>query len=206
VSDPIKIDVDLDKACTRCGSFGATPRGLCLECIAEEVADRPTDKERTMGKPTQREVVKAEWRRMPEVESIVAEIVAKHHRHLEHAQIVVLGKPKASKALGKVNVAKAKRATEAMNALLRDEIGEVHYIIEIGLDEWGRLLASDRRKVIDHELMHFAGLDEDSERWLLVGHDVEAFTEEIKRHGAWTPELRTFCAAAKQLDLPGVTR
>lgn len=37
MSDRVEISIDLDKACTRCGSFGATGRGLCLECIRKEV-------------------------------------------------------------------------------------------------------------------------------------------------------------------------
>jgi hypothetical protein len=62
-----------------------------------------------MRKRKRRELIKIEWRRMPEVEAIVDELVKKHHRHLERAKIVVLGKPKAGKSHGKVNVAKASR-------------------------------------------------------------------------------------------------
>jgi putative metallopeptidase len=49
--------------------------------------------------------------------------------------------------------------------------------------------------------MHFSGQDE-AGKWGLVGHDVEAFTAEMKRHGAWSADLQLFCREVKQLDLP----
>jgi len=142
-----------------------------------------------------------DWERLQLVEKIVDEIVAEHHPHLARAKIVVLGKPKAGKRGGKVNVAKASKAAAALNALVKDEIGEVHYQIAIGLDGWDKLSPKQRRIVLDHELMHFAGQDE-AGKWVLVGHDVEAFTAEIRRHGAWTLELEIFCREAQQLALP----
>lgn len=30
-----KLEIDMDKECERCHEMGATPSGLCLECIAE---------------------------------------------------------------------------------------------------------------------------------------------------------------------------
>lgn len=146
------------------------------------------------------EKVKVEWHRMPEVEAIVQEIVAKDHRHLERAKILVLGKPKASMRGGKVNIAKAKRATEALNALVREELGAVHYLIEVGVDIWDELDSKKRRIVLDHELCHFTGQD-DKGKWQLVGHDVEEFTAIIRRHGAWTVDLELFATEIKQLSL-----
>jgi len=148
-----------------------------------------------------KELVKVEWRRMLETEPLVDELVKKHHRHLERAKIVILGKPKAGKAHGKVRVATARKAPAGLNALVKDEIGEVHYIIEIGLDAWDKLTPKGRRIVLDHELCHFAGQDE-AGRWGMLGHDVEEFTAILERHGAYRPELEIFVRAAKQLELP----
>lgn len=154
-----------------------------------------------MTRRRKKELVKVEWRRMPEVEAIIDELVKKHHRHLERARIVVLGKPKAGKRRGKTNVATASKAPAALNALVKDEIGEVHYQIAIGLDAWDKLDAKKRRIVLDHELCHFAGQDE-AGKWGLVGHDVEEFTTILGRHGAWTADLELFVKQAKQLELP----
>lgn len=159
-----------------------------------------------MAKP-KAEKVKVEWRRMPEVEALIEEIVEQHHRHLARAKILALGKPKATKrAGGKVNVAKAKRATPALNALVKDELGEVHYLVEVGIDAWDGLDAKQRRIVLDHELCHFVGQDLETDKWGLVGHDVEEFTDILRRHGAWTADLQLFAKECQQLslDLSGV--
>src|SRR6266851_7718699 len=64
-----------------------------------------------------------EWERREDIEKVVAELVEKWHGHLARARIIVLGKPKAGKVGGKVNVAKAKRVTPAIQALLKDASG-----------------------------------------------------------------------------------
>jgi hypothetical protein len=155
-----------------------------------------------MARKAKKEKPKEEWRRMLEADPVVQDLVHKHHRHLERAKIVVLGKPKADKRGGKVNVAKAKRATPELQALIKELAGEdVHYVILVGLDAWEKLDTKNRRSVLDHELCHFTGQDLDTGKWGMVGHDVEAFTAEIVRHGAWTEELRRFCKEARQLSL-----
>src|SRR5918996_1100000 len=104
-----------------------------------------------MAKKAKKEKPKEEWRRMPEAEAVVADLVQRHHRHLERAKIIVLGKPKAGKRGGKVNVGKAKRATPELQALIKEIAGEeVHYVILIGLDAWEKLETKARRIVLDH--------------------------------------------------------
>jgi hypothetical protein len=148
-----------------------------------------------------KEPVKTEWERMPEADSLARQLIEKHHKHLERATVLCLGKPKASKRGDKVNIAKARKVTKAMNALLKDSnVGEGHYLIEIGLDAWRALDKEKRKIVLDHELMHMAGQD-DKGHWTTVGHDIEAFTEEIRRYGAWTAELEIFAKEARQLSL-----
>jgi hypothetical protein len=33
------IEINMDKACVRCGRKGATPGGLCLSCIANSICE-----------------------------------------------------------------------------------------------------------------------------------------------------------------------
>lgn len=143
-----------------------------------------------------------EWTRMHQVEETVADLVRKHHSHLERATIFVLGKPKASKRSGgKVNVAKARRCTEALRALVKDEIGEAHYIIEVGKDAWEALSQDTKKIVLDHELCHFAGQD-DKGKWGLLDHDVAEFRSIIERYGLYSADLELFAkTAAEQLEL-----
>ena len=149
-----------------------------------------------------------EWERQPLIEKLVTELVEKYHAHLVRARIIVLGKPKASKTHGKVNVAKAKRATPAIQALLRDASGvDVHYLIEVGMDAWDGQSARQKRAILDHELHHFTGVEVDDkgrEKWGLCGHDVQEFTAVVRRHGAYHADLEVFVSAIQQLKLPGV--
>ena len=151
-----------------------------------------------------------EWERQPLIEKQVTELVEKFHAHLTRARIIVLGKPKASKSNGKVNVAKAKRATPAIRALLKDALGvDVHYLIEIGMDEWqgGRLSAHQKRATLDHELHHFTGVEVDDqgrETWGMRAHDVQEFTAVVRRYGAYHADLEVFVQEIRQLKLPGV--
>lgn len=143
-----------------------------------------------------------EWVRHYVLEKDVEELVEKIHPHLRAAKIVVLQKPKAGKRHGRVLITQTKRASEATAALLKDEIGPLHYVIEIGKDAWDTLSQERKKVVLDHALCYCAGQDPDKGTWKLRGPDVEEFTQIIERHGLWTGELEIFSKeAAKQLEL-----
>jgi putative metallopeptidase len=145
---------------------------------------------------------KIEWRRMPEVEALIEGIVKKHHKHLDRARIVVLGKPKAARHLGKRVEVVVRKPTSATQALLAGEDApEVAYLIEVGLDLWGELDPKGKRRLLDYALCHFTGRN-DKDTWEVVGPDVEFFTEHYKRWGAHTASEEMFVEAARQLDLP----
>ena len=140
-----------------------------------------------------------EWRRMPELDPVVAELVAQHHPHLERASIVCVGKPKAAKKGDRYNVAKFRKVTALWRTLL-GEHEQVDYVIEVGLDQWARLEARERRIVLDHELCHGAGQDDEG-RWTLVGHDLEEFRAIVRRYGKWSPDVELFVNEVAQLPL-----
>lgn len=155
------------------------------------------------GRRKKQKKAPVEWERMYEVEKTVADLIKKHHGHLERATIFCLGKPKAAKRSGgKVNVAKARRCTDGVRALLKDQVGEARYIIEIGKDAWQTLDHETKKIVLDHELCHFAGQDDKSGKWRLVDHDVAEFRAIIERYGLYSADLELFAKeAAKQLEL-----
>jgi len=153
------------------------------------------------GKKPKKEVVKAEWRRLPEVEALVEEIVLKFHKGLERAKIAVLGKPTAGKRMGKRVITTVHRPTAAMNALHSEEQGEIHYWIGVGMDAWGELDQKAKRRELDRALSHFIGLNEKGV-WQIIGPDVQEFTDILRRYGPYNAELEMFVEAARQLDLP----
>jgi len=192
------ITVDLDRACPVCGKKGATitptgAPGSCLKCTTTRIT-----KEIQMAKKPADPQAK-EWRRMPELDPTVADLVAKHHPHLERAHIVCVGKPKAGKKGNRYNVAKFRKVTALYRTLL-GEYEEVDYLIEVGLDQWERLEARQRRIVLDHELCHGGGQDEEG-RWTVVEHDLEEFRAIVKRYGKWSPDVELFVDAVAQLPL-----
>lgn len=129
------------------------------------------------------------WVREIAAEVMVSELVLKHHTHLERATIVVVSKPKASKKAGKIVYATIQVASDLVRILSEED---PDYVITLGRDEWGHMQMDMKWAILDHELCHADGRDEESEKWLLVGHDVEEFGAVIRRHGLWRLGLRAF--------------
>ena len=192
------ITVDVDLACPDCGKLGATltatgAAGPCLACVTKRLTKEgrmPQDPADPQSK---------EWRRMPELDPIVAELVAQYHPHLERAHIVCVGKPKAGKKGNRFNVAKFRKVMPLYRTLL-GEHEQVDYVIEVGLDLWERLEARERRIVLDHELCHGGGQDDEG-RWTVVEHDLEEFRAIVRRYGKWSPDVELFVDAVAQLPL-----
>lgn len=68
-------------------------------------------------------------------------------------------------------------------------------------DNWALLRPEGRAALVDHFLEHIER-DFHSGRWRLRDHTVQAFREEIERHGPWNASLReAFQAMPKQGDL-----
>lgn len=147
-------------------------------------------------------VNKYEWTRLGLVEDVVHDLVKRHHQHLMRATIIVLGKPKATRALGRTIIATPRKVSAAMQALLKDHIGEAHYLIEIGQDEWEKLDGKTKRIHLDRALCCFGGHDIEKDRWTMATYDVQEFTPIVARHGAWNATLEVFGRTlAQQLDL-----
>ena len=68
------------------------------------------------------------------------------------------------------------------------------YLLTINHDAWEQFSMKQKRALVDHELHHMAKrkAKDGSTRWLLRQHDVEEFTEIVKRYGAWTSSLSRF--------------
>jgi hypothetical protein len=146
--------------------------------------------------------VKVEWERIPIVEKMINELIQVIHKPLERAKIVALGKPRGSRSMCCGGIAKLTTPSKALRALVKDDIGDVHYVAILGQDRWDKLETEAKKRVLDHILCHAGGLDDEKGTWFLVDHDVSEFTAVIKRHGLdESPGLRAFAQAAKQLKL-----
>lgn len=148
-----------------------------------------------MAKRKRKPVV--EYQALPEAQDICRKLVMQWHGHLADAYVLVVGKPGPSP---RPKAAWTKRATPMDKFLLAKAGERADYLIVVMLDQWAAWTPKQKEIVLDHELTHCSGRNERG-LWALRDHDVEEFTEILERHGAWTPRLDKFVAAARQLPL-----
>ena len=148
---------------------------------------------------------KPEYERLPLVEKDLRELALKLHSHLERAKIYAVGKPRGSKTMCCGGIGKLTKVSKTIRTLVKDDLGDAHYLAILGLDKWRALDAEAKKRVLDHLLCHGLGQDSETDEWKLAPHDVQEFTAVIQRHGLDdSPGLRAFVQAAKQLKLVGV--
>lgn len=147
-----------------------------------------------------RSVVIEEWERMEDAERMVKEVVAAYHPHLKGVEILCVGRPKATQRGGKLTLAKARRIRKVEQVFLEQAGIHARFLIEIAVDMWKIAEWKGKEALIDHELSHFGEREDGGVR--MRAHDVEEFTEVLRRRGAWKPDLRKFVEVGKQLELP----
>lgn len=144
--------------------------------------------------------VKVEWIRLPLVEKMINELIQLVHKPLERAKIYAVGKPKGTAKMCCGGVAKLSIPSKAVKALVKDDLGDVHFVAVVGLDKWEQLDQDGKKRVLDHLLAH--GCCGEDGGWSLVDHDVAEFAAIIRRHGLdESPGLRQFAKEIKQLKL-----
>lgn len=80
------------------------------------------------------------------------------------------------------------------------------FLIVIDAGFWAQANDRDKEALVYHELLHirqsldqFGALKFNKDGfpvWQIVGHDVEAFNDEVRRYGAWHDGISQFIAAA----------
>lgn len=155
-----------------------------------------------------------EYWRAPEVERIANELIVKHHDHLNRTDVVIkcVFRDPAAKSKGRVVYGKARKVSGLTAYLVglehndRLDDGEPadFFVVEIAHEPWQGLTGRQRHALVDHELCHLdVELDENGgDRKLCTrGHDLEEFTEVVKRHGLWRPTVVQFAETAKAAQL-----
>ncbi len=147
----------------------------------------------------------------PEAEKLGTERIGKYHPHLAEAYILYLFTTARRTRQSKVVLGSAQKLSDLQRFLssgnAQDASEGADFIILLSQGEWKDLNEGQRNALVDHELLHCQrnGHDDDgSPIWGLRGHDVEAFAEEIRRHGLWKEDVREFAESVKQLALPEV--
>lgn len=138
------------------------------------------------------------WRCPDEVAAMADKIIDAYHTHLEGARILFLFRDQAAKSAGKLIAGKASKMSPKDNALA-DATPPYAFKIELAHDLWTLNNESWRRALLDHELCHCGGDEEDG--WEIIAHDLEEFACIVERHGLWKSDVKDFCGRVDQLDL-----
>ena len=92
--------------------------------------------------------------------------------------------------------------------MLRAWVGEVDFLIVLSRTFWDAASELEREALVHHEALHmgqevdkygtprFNAISGDPV-WGLVGHDLEAFDQEVRRYGRWKSDIGSFLDAAK---------
>jgi len=143
------------------------------------------------------------YRPAPEVEREIRLLVDSDvHPQLVGIPISACFRSKAKAKRSKIVLATAQLVTGRsayLAAAMHD--GADFYLIEVAEDEWETLSAEQRRALVDHELTHCAGVDPETRKLAIRGHDLEEFVCIVERHGAWTQDVATFAKSCQQLTL-----
>lgn len=133
-----------------------------------------------------------DFERASEVERLAEKLITEHHKHLERANIVYLFRTGSWLSNGQIVYGRAARVTGQYEYLLNAD-----FIITINKDEWDKGDAKLREALLDHELSHCVlGVS----GWGIRQHDVQDFTDVIKRRGLWTEGLQLFHKAAQEYE------
>jgi predicted SprT family Zn-dependent metalloprotease len=145
-----------------------------------------------------------------EVREIAEELIDKYHPHLKDAKDVIgyYFREGSSDWAGK-----AKKCT----AFERYVTGKMLFVF-INAEAWNAMKHEQRVALVDHELCHFSrksfkDIDPETKEWITIyedknesdswsirEHDVEEFSDVIKRHGLWDTGIEKFAAAVREAD------
>jgi hypothetical protein len=142
--------------------------------------------------------------------AMLAQLVASYHEDLIDARIALAWctswKPDVD---GKVTLGKCKKTSD-----LDREFADYDFIILIRRSFWrdDRVTNDQRLALLDHELCHAAikrdpnGEPMEDERgrhvYRVRKHDIEEFTDIVRRHGCYKADLEEFAAALRKSGVP----
>lgn len=161
----------------------------------------------------------------PDVEQVAEIVIEQSHEHLAEADIRYAFRSEPKKTKGRVALATVQRVTgvpayladgpqyrDKVNpltgqAVLNEDTGEVQqvpvenapfFLVLVWNHAWQAMSQPQRNALIDHELCHIR--EDDNGGLVLIGHDLEEFTDIVKRHGQWSPDIAAIIKAAEDFE------
>lgn len=155
------------------------------------------------------------YERSNEIEKMARGIIKQHHPDLASKNIVYVFQEKKEKETGesKAQMRKGKpvfadiKVIGGLNAFLvsgearTDENGPTPFAVMIvSKHAWNSLKPEYREAMIDEQLCR-VDYDIETGRPSIIAYDVNAFSLNVRRYGAWHNDLATFLKVAKQYPL-----
>jgi len=140
--------------------------------------------------------VKLELWDADEVKEIAEKLIPKYHSELVDARIKYLFRSVAKKHGERITLGTCSKISGR-----QEHLTNLDFVIEIAYDSWTQLSPTQRTALVDHELCHAKGLEDDKTgemKWSTVPHDVEEFREIINRHGLWGPDLELLAQSIEE--------
>lgn len=146
-------------------------------------------------------------------QELAVDLIAEHHEHLEEARILWLFTTAKSTRGGRAVLGKSKRLGAEARFLSSGNVSireGYDFVLVIAEQSWTSMGASQRLALVDSLLCRCAIREVENKTtgrvtktWYTVSPDVEEFSEVIRRHGLWLPELKTMARAigSKQLRM-----
>jgi hypothetical protein len=142
--------------------------------------------------------------RAAEIYQLIDDTLVRHHSELVGAHILAAWRLgwKADKD-GRLILGQCKKASD-----ISKELAAHDFIILLNQEAWSTLEGHQKAALIDHELCHAAPMldpNDETEQlrdergrplWRLRKHDVEEFTEVVKRYGLYKGDLERFAGVA----------
>lgn len=134
-----------------------------------------------------------------DLDTMLRTLIARHDTlfsHLVNLDIACLWKAKGGASKGKPTLGKVQVATGLVGFF-----SEANFVIWLAADHLraGHATAKVVEACLFHEMCHI-GSDGQDGKAMIVGHDIEAFTEEIKQFGWWETDLQKFAQTMRQLN------
>jgi len=160
---------------------------------------------RSVRPPSQASFGHDQYMLAPGLEALAERLIERHDcfEHLRDVDIVYLWRAKGGASGGKAVLGKCQKPGGLLAFFAKYE-----FAIWLAADAAVAYDLSARQieSALFHELKHCGYVvpsnDDEPLRYVVVGHDVTAFNDEVREYGLWMDDLRMFGETIEQLALP----
>lgn len=154
--------------------------------------------------PTAEDFAGDEYLDSPDLTSVLKQLIRDYpdtHGYLDRVSVQIVWRAKGGKSKGKMNLGYCAKTSGLAKYFAQSE-----FVIWIAADTAREQELSDAqiRAAVSHEMRHIGwedGEDGADGKAVILGHDFEGFTSELREIGAWSDLLQEAADAFKQAPL-----